>query len=131
MLTKATLNANHAKRITLPSMVAHLPVNRARLRREVPEWKISLNKGSLKQLLPISSNCLHLSNVRFMKAHEACLANLLLELFPPADPQNVCKGRCVILSKYIAQDYQQKASVSAKFPVFGWKAVWTSLKHPL
>lgn len=53
------------------------------LRLEDLERNISLNSGSLKQLLPVSSNLWHRSNVLLTNANAACLAILLLELFPP------------------------------------------------
>lgn len=67
---------------------------RASLRLENPEINISLYKGSLKQLLPVSSYVRHRSNVRFTNAEAACLAILLLELFPPValGPQQVYQG---------------------------------------
>ena len=64
----------------------------ASLRREEPEMNMSLNNGSLKQLLPVSSKCWHRSNVRLTKVKAAFLAILLLALFPPEalDPRQVC-----------------------------------------
>lgn len=55
--------------------------SRTALSWEEAARNISLNLGSLKQLLPVSSNCLHLSNVRLTNSSAACLANLLLALF--------------------------------------------------
>ena len=53
-------------------------------RWEYPDRNKSLNNCSLKQLLPVSSNLWHRSNVLLTKANAACLAILLLELLPPA-----------------------------------------------
>lgn len=50
---------------------------------EAIERSISLYTGSLKQLVPVSSNLWHRSSVRLTNAKAACLAILLLELFPP------------------------------------------------
>lgn len=52
-------------------------------RWEYPEANISLNNCSLKQLLLVSSNLWHRSNVRLTNANAACLAILLLELLLP------------------------------------------------
>ena len=56
---------------------------RVPLTSEATERSISLYIGSLKQLVPVSSNLWHRSSVRLTNAKAACLAILLLELFPP------------------------------------------------
>jgi hypothetical protein len=52
----------------------------------------SLNKGSLKQLLPVSSNWWYRSNVHLTNASAACLTILLLlEFFPLDAPRQACQ----------------------------------------
>ena len=67
--------------------------------RTILSWEeaarnISLYKGSLKQLLPVSSNCWHRSNVRLTNPNAACLAILLLAFFPLDElgPQQACQS---------------------------------------
>lgn len=74
---------------------ASMPSNfRTTLSCEEAARNISLYKGSLKQLLPISSNCRHRSNVRLTNPNAACLAILLLAFFPPDElgPRLACQS---------------------------------------
>jgi hypothetical protein len=54
------------------------------------ENMISCSTGSLKQLLPESSNLRHLASARLLKANATCLETLRMVLFEVLFPRQAC-----------------------------------------